>query len=86
MWSGKGASWLVGAGGWHGFEVLPAPGRCGDRGRCRGEGKPAHWQLHSPGDRNESHPEHFPSLVPSVLSFGRGRNQPRGRLFSARLE
>lgn len=32
IWSGKGASWLVGAGVWHGFEVLPATGRYGDRG------------------------------------------------------
>lgn len=45
MRGGKGASWLVGTGVWHGFEVFPAIGRFGGREGWSGEQS---RRVHSP--------------------------------------
>lgn len=81
MRGGKGASWLVGAGVWHGFEVLSATGRPGTRGRCRGEEDPRIVSRTRLVTRTNPTPRIFPPLPPQCRPLV-GAESSQGGAFS----
>ena len=81
MRGGKGASWLVGAGVWHGFEVLSATGRLGARGRYRGEENQRTVSRTRRVTRTNPTPRIFPALSPQCRPLV-GAESSQGGAFS----